>query len=112
MKCEQRVWEEIKHTDIYFSAEVTFRTTSPCGRKIHFSRENCVRGTESGARKMTMFANCSNPASPILFVEGSVYIRNILSFIPAENIDQTKLAFTYRGLKHAGAHPRINNTKM
>ena len=59
-----------------------------------------------------MFANCSNPASPILIVEGSVYTRNILSFIPAEDINQIKLAFTYRGLKHAGPHPRINNTKM
>ena len=35
-----------------------------------------------------------------------------LSFIPAEDIDQTKLAFIYRGLKHTGPHPRINNTKM
>ena len=35
-----------------------------------------------------------------------------LSFIPAEDIDQIKLAFTYRGLKHTGPHPRINNTKM
>ena len=59
-----------------------------------------------------MFANCSNPASPILIVEGSVYTRNILSFIPAEDIDQIKLAFTYRGLKHTGPHPHINNTKM
>ena len=33
-------------------------------------------------------------------------------FIPAEDIDQIKLAFTYRGLKHTGSHPRINNTKM
>ena len=59
----------------------------------------------SGARKLTMFANCSNPASPILIVEGSVYTRNILSFIPAEDFDQIKLAFTYRGLKHTGPHP-------
>ena len=66
----------------------------------------------SGARKLTMFANCSNHASPILIVEGSVYTRNILSFIPAEDIDQIKLAFTYRGLKHTGPHPRINYTKM
>ena len=44
-------------------------------------------------------------------MEGSVYIRNILSFIPAEDIDQIKPAFTYRGLKHSGPHPRINNTK-
>ena len=49
------------------------------------------RGTKSGARKLTMFANCSNPASPILIVEGSVYTRNILSFIPAEDIDHIKL---------------------
>ena len=66
----------------------------------------------SGARKLTMFANCSNPTSSILIVEGSVYTRNILSFIPAEDIDQIKLAFTYRGVKHTGPHPRINNTKM
>ena len=59
-----------------------------------------------------MFANCSNPASPILIVEGSVYTKNILSFIPAEDFDHMKLAFTYRGLKRTGPHPRINNTKM
>ena len=35
-----------------------------------------------------------------------------LSFIPAEDIDQIKLVFTYRWLKHTGPHPRINNTKM
>ena len=79
-----------------------FGTTSPCGGKVHVSRENCVRGTKSGARKLTTCANCSNPASPILIVEGSVYTRNILSFIPAEDIDRIKLAFTYRGLKHTG----------
>ena len=44
-------------------------------------------------------------------MEGSVYTRNIISFIPAEDIDQIKLAFTYRGLKHTGPHPRINNVK-
>ena len=53
-----------------------------------------------------MFANCSNPASPILILEGSVYTRNILSFIPADDIDQIKLAFTYRGLKHTGGSIR------
>ena len=47
------------------------------------------------SRKLVMFANSSNPASPILIVEGSVYTRNILSFIPAEDIDQIKLACTY-----------------
>ena len=57
---------------------------------------------KSGVRKLTTFANCSNPASPIVIVEGSVYTRNILSFIPSEDIDQIKLAFTYRGLKHTG----------
>ena len=36
----------------------------------------------------------------------SVYTRNILSFIPAEDIDQIKLAFTYRGLKHTGGSIR------
>ena len=92
MKREQRVWGEIKHTYLYFSPY----------RKIHFSRENCVRGTKSGARKLTTFANCSKAASPILIVEGSVYNRNILCFMPAEDIDQIKLAFTYRGLKHTG----------
>ena len=56
----------------------------------------------SATRKLTTFANCSNPASPILIVEGSVYSRNILSFIPAEDIGQIKLALTYRGLKHTG----------
>ena len=102
MKCEQRVWGEIKHTYPYFS----FWTTSPYGRKIHFSRENCVRGTKSGARKLATFASCSNPASSILIVEGSVYTRNILSFIAAEDIDQIKLDFTYRGLKHTGGSIR------
>ena len=58
----------------------------------------------SGARKLTTFANCLNPASPILIVEGSVYTRNILSFVPAEDIDQIILSFTYRGLKHTGPH--------
>ena len=47
-----------------------------------------------------MFSNCSNPASAIFFVESSVYTRNILSFIPAEDIDQIKLAFTCQGRKH------------
>ena len=51
----------------------------------------------SGARKLNMFANCSNPASPILIVEDSIYTRKIHNFIPAEDIDQIKLAFTYRG---------------
>ena len=60
----------------------------------------------SGPRKLTTFANCSSPASPILIVEGSVYTRNILSFIPAEDIDQIKLAFTYQGLKHTGGSIR------
>ena len=44
------------------------------------------------------FANCSNPASPTLIVDGSVYTRNTLRFIPA--FDQIKLIFTCRGLKH------------
>ena len=71
-------------------------------QKNTFFEGNCVRGTKSGARKLTTFANCSNPASPVLIVEGSVYTRNILSFISAEDIDQIKLAFTYRGFKHTG----------
>ena len=96
MKREQRVLGEIKHTYLYFSPY----------RKIHFSRENCVRGTKSGARKLTTFANCSKAASPILIVEGSVYTRNILCFMPAEDIDQIILAFTYRGLKHTGGSIR------
>ena len=49
-------------------------------------------------RELTKFANCLNPASPILNVEGSVYTGIILSFISAEDIDKIKLAFTYRGL--------------
>ena len=81
-------------------------------QKNTFFEGKFVRVMKSGAQKLTMFANCSNPASPILIVEGSVYTRNILSFIPAEDIDQIKLAFTYRGLIHTGTHPRINNTKM
>ena len=62
----------------------------------------------SGARNQghENFVNCSNPASPILIVEGSVYTRNNLNFIPAEDIDQLKLAFTYRGLKHTGGSIR------
>ena len=35
-------------------------------------------------------------------MEGSVYNRNILSFIPTEDIDQIKLAFTYRRLNTLG----------
>ena len=73
-----------------------FRTSSPCGRKNIFFRGKIVSATW----KLITFANCSNPASLILIVEGSVYTRNILCFIPAEDIDQIKLAFTYRGLKH------------
>ena len=65
-----------------------------------------MRGTKSRARKLTTFANCSNPVSLILIVEGSVYTRNILSFIPAEDIVQIKLAFTFRGLKHTGGSIR------
>ena len=64
----------------------------------------------SGARKLTTFANCSNPASPILIVEGSVYARNIRSFIAAEDIDQIKLAFTYQGIKHTGGRIRMQPT--
>ena len=78
-----------------------------------FFEGKLCRGTKSGTRKLTMFANCSNPASRILIVEGLAYTRNIrFSFIPADDIGQIKLAFTYRGLKHTGPHPRINNTNM
>ena len=49
-------------------------------QKNTFFEGKCVMGTKSGARKLTTFAICLNPASPILIVEGSVYTRNILSF--------------------------------
>ena len=51
------------------------------------------------------FVNCSNPASPILIMESSVFTRNTLSFIPAEGTDQVKTAFTCRGLKHTQVVP-------
>ena len=54
----------------------------------------------SVTRKRITFENCSNSASPILIVEDSVHTWNTLCFIPAEGIDQIKLAFTCRGLKH------------
>ena len=60
------------------------------------------RGNISAAtRKPKTFANCSNPVSPILILKGSVYSRNILRFIPAEDIDQIKLA----GLNTLGVAP-------
>ena len=96
MKCEQRVWGEIKHT-LFFAISFVLNNISPW-QKNTFFRGKIVAVT----RKLTTFANCSNPASPILIVEGSVYTRNILSFIPAEDFDQIKLTFTYRGLQHTG----------
>ena len=89
MKCKQRIWGEIKHTCLLFFA------ISNVLNNISLRQKCIFRG-----KIVSTLANCSNPASPILIVEGSVYTRNILSFIPAEDIDQIKLAFTYRGLKH------------
>ena len=79
---------------LFFAISNVLNNISPW-QKNHLSRENCVRGTKSGARKLTTFAYFSNPASLILIVESSVYTGNILSFIPAEDIDQIKLAFTH-----------------
>ena len=75
-------------------------------QKNTFFEEKLCQGHEIRGTKTDIFANCSNPASPILIVEGSAYTRNIFSFIPAEDIDQIKLAFTYRGLKHTGGSIR------
>ena len=65
-------------------------------QKIYIIRGNIASAT----RKLITFEICSNPASPILIVEGSVYTRNTLCFIAAEGIDQIKLAFTCRRLKY------------
>ena len=96
-----RKYPIIRYLSLFFAISNVLNNISP------WQKNNCFQGKlVSATRKLATFANCSNPASPILIVEGSVYTRNILSFIPAEDIDQIKLAFTYRGLKPTGGSIR------
>ena len=89
------------YLSLFLAISNVLNNISPWQKNTFFSREKCISDTT----KLTKFANCSNPASPILIVEGSIcsmYTRNSLCFVPAEDIDQIKLAFIYRGLKHEG----------
>ena len=80
--------------------------------KAYFNISPWQKNSFFRGKIVSTFAICSNPASPILIVEGSVYTRNILSFIPAEDIDQIKLASTYRGLKHTGGSIRFRSVRF
>ena len=83
------------YLSLFFAVSNDLTCISPWQKKYIF-RGNIASAT----RKLITFENCLNPASPILIMEGSVYTRNTHCFIPAEGIDQIKLAFTCRGLKH------------
>ena len=93
------------YLSLFFAISNVLNNISLWQKNTFFEGKLC-QGHEIRARKLTTFVNCSNLASPILIVEGSVYTRNILNFIPAEGIDQIKLANTYRGLKHTGGSMR------
>ena len=82
------------YLSLFFAISNDLTSISPWQKK-YILRGNIASAT----RKLITFENCSNLPSPILIVEGSVYIRNTLCFISAEGTDQIKIAFTCRGLK-------------
>ena len=105
MKCEQRVWGELKHIlSLFLAISNVLIHISPWQKKSFFFWGGGAN-IASVTRKLITFENCSNPVSPILTMEGSVYSRNTLCFIPAEGIDPIKFAFRCRGLNTSGVIP-------